>query len=803
MVASWDDLARQSPLAQADWSRLFQEQVPTTGWWSETAAPFSYGPEMNLGASFDYDPGGFGTTYSPTSSLTMQMIDSDIETWLRREHPELFDFTTGVQYGGVAGVGQVAQDPNFGQFSQDPSVYGEIQAAANKYGVPANFLQAIIAKESSGDWFGNSRPVAVASRGGKRIHGYVGVFEDAAASWGFNFDALTGNRAGQIEMLASGLRGMYDQLRARDPSYGWLNVAAMHYSGDPDARYTPGDSFQHGTTQQYMAEVETWWKQLDAQAGNTWSNYTDVSQNTGIGSPQNAQWGQYAQWDEALVGVSANTGAPANLLKAMLRYGDEQGYGYSSAFDQAFVPNVAQAVADNFARYGDWDTAIAATLGFEQVNGSVTNNPGFRRVKEYWDELNADMSGVFGGQPTGTSPSTQAEAIWGGLPYGVSQEHASTGFANLHPDWYEYSLDVVGYLSHPGADVTLPEGTSLYAPVAGTVIRAGNTGSYVYGNGDSASSGELRIRLDNGHELILGHTKNILVNVGDRVSPGQQVAISGWAGTGDHLHLEYRIPDQTKNGGWAAIDPFDALAGNFTGFHQGARTGLGYTQPLTFQALMRAGASGQPIPSGPVYAQGGGRSAWTTWLRNEMLGIGNPDTVGSRIDYANIYNLGSPGSGRTGSVYSPVGAATANVVLKEAQKYVGVQYVWGAIPGRGDNPWDTGWDCSGFTYWLDQNYGNGSLPMGSHYQYDWGIRRGAITRDTSQLMAGDLVFFDTGSRSGGGAELNGASHVGVYLGGGKMLHAANPNTGTIISNFNEYTGMYPYLGSMHMAWSGA
>jgi murein DD-endopeptidase MepM/ murein hydrolase activator NlpD len=634
VVAGWEETASQSPLAQTDWSNYFANQVPNTGWWNQSPAPFSYGPEMNMGASFDYDPGGVGTTYSPTSGLTMQMIDSDIENWLRREHPELFDFTTGVQYGGVAGVGTVAQDPGFGQFSKTPEVYGEIQAAANKYGVPANFLQAIIAKESSGNWAGNSRPVAVASRGGKRIHGYVGVFEDAARLWGFDFDALIGNRAGQIEMLASGLRRMYDQIRTRNPQYGWLNVAAMHYSGDPDMNYTPGDSFQHGTTREYVAEAESWWKSLDAKAGNTWSNYTDTTQNTGIGSPQNQQWGRYAQWDEAIVGVSANQGAPANLLKAILRYGDESGLGYSNSFDNTFVP-AAETLTNNYRRLGDWDAAITATFNVQQ------NSPQHRRIKQYWDELNADMSGVFGGQPSGDPsqfPRTQAEAIWGGIPYEVSQEHASTWFAVQHPDWYEYSLNVVGYLSHPGADISIPNGTRLYAPVGGTVIRAGYTGSY---ESERGGEGELRIRTDAGHELILGHMQAIDVQIGMRVTPGMYVGTSGTA-NGDHLHLEYRIPDSTKNGGWAAIDPFQALSGNFTGFHQGAKQGLGYTQPMTFQALMRAGASGQAIPSGPVYSQGGGNSAWTTWLRNEMLGLGNPDTSPRRIDYGSLYTT-SPG----------------------------------------------------------------------------------------------------------------------------------------------------------------
>src|SRR4029450_1338513 len=72
----------------------------------------------------------------------------------------------------------------------------------------------------------------------------------------------------------------------------------------------------------------------------------------------------------------------------------------------------------------------------------------------------------------------------------------------------------------------------------------------------------------------------------------------------------------------------------------------------------------------------------------------------------------------------------------------------------------------------------------------------------SQLRPGDVVFFDTGNRAGGGAYLNGASHVGMYIGNGKMVHAANPSGGTIISDFASYQGMYTYLGAARMPWSG-
>lgn len=166
---------------------------------------------------------------------------------------------------------------------------------------------------------------------------------------------------------------------------------------------------------------------------------------------------------------------------------------------------------------------------------------------------------------------------------------------------------------------------------------------------------------------------------------------------------------------------------------------------------------------------------------------------------------GGAGLGSGGWTVSPtvpnVGNSNGNRVLQEAVKYVGVRYTWGGIPGRGEDPWAGGWDCSGFTYWLDQNYGSGNLPMGSHYQYQYAQANGMLNMNPSALQPGDLVFFDTGWQGGAGAELNRAGHVGVYLGNDQFIHAANASQGTIVSQFSTYGGGQ-FIGGMRSAFSG-
>lgn len=150
--------------------------------------------------------------------------------------------------------------------------------------------------------------------------------------------------------------------------------------------------------------------------------------------------------------------------------------------------------------------------------------------------------------------------------------------------------------------------------------------------------------------------------------------------------------------------------------------------------------------------------------------------------------------------------ANAQQIVDIAQLYVGLPYMnvdeWVAQsaiagtgnPGRGIDPrqWgsDTGrWDCSGFVYWLDQNYGDGTIPEGSHEQYNYfynkdpqgfTARNAAVTQgDYSSLQVGDIVYMDTNGTVRGGNE---ASHVAIYIGGGQFINAANDSEGTTIWN---------------------
>lgn len=98
-------------------------------------------------------------------------------------------------------------------------------------------------------------------------------------------------------------------------------------------------------------------------------------------------------------------------------------------------------------------------------------------------------------------------------------------------------------------------------------------------------------------------------------------------------------------------------------------------------------------------------------------------------------------------------------VLNLAYSKMGCPYVWGA---EGPNSFD----CSGFTSYVFRNAAGVSLPRTSSAQSGYGR-----TVSKSNLQPGDLVFFNT---SGGGV-----SHVGIYVGGGNMIHS--PSSGKTVS----------------------
>ncbi|MDY6335132.1 MAG: C40 family peptidase [Lachnospiraceae bacterium] len=98
-------------------------------------------------------------------------------------------------------------------------------------------------------------------------------------------------------------------------------------------------------------------------------------------------------------------------------------------------------------------------------------------------------------------------------------------------------------------------------------------------------------------------------------------------------------------------------------------------------------------------------------------------------------------------------------MMQEAQKYLGYPYVWG-----GSSP-STSFDCSGFVCWVINHCGNGWNVGRTTAE---GLRQQLSIIPASEAKPGDIIFFQ------GTYDTPGASHVGIYVGNGMMIHCGNP-----------------------------
>jgi cell wall-associated NlpC family hydrolase len=128
---------------------------------------------------------------------------------------------------------------------------------------------------------------------------------------------------------------------------------------------------------------------------------------------------------------------------------------------------------------------------------------------------------------------------------------------------------------------------------------------------------------------------------------------------------------------------------------------------------------------------------------------------------------GLPGSDKT---------ALRDKIVGSAKRFLGVPYRWG-----GSSP-KNGFDCSGLTMAVYQLNGL-NLPRSSSAQW----RTGAHV-DRSQLSKADLVFFATS----GGSRI---SHVGIYVGDGRFIHAPGRGKKICITSFSNLYFRDRFLGA--------
>jgi len=111
-------------------------------------------------------------------------------------------------------------------------------------------------------------------------------------------------------------------------------------------------------------------------------------------------------------------------------------------------------------------------------------------------------------------------------------------------------------------------------------------------------------------------------------------------------------------------------------------------------------------------------------------------------------------------------APERSALVLDAMGYIGTPYV------RGGNTGATGLDCSGFVKAVYQQAEGITLPRSAHEQ-----AHATLEIDRTDLQPGDLVFFNTLRRA--------FSHVGIYLGEGRFIHAPRPGAQVRIESMNS------------------
>ena len=130
------------------------------------------------------------------------------------------------------------------------------------------------------------------------------------------------------------------------------------------------------------------------------------------------------------------------------------------------------------------------------------------------------------------------------------------------------------------------------------------------------------------------------------------------------------------------------------------------------------------------------------------IAFATPDGAGSSGEY---HDYDIPGEALTDEKFRKM--------ITEAEKYLGYPYVWG-----GSSP-STSFDCSGFVSWVINHCGNG---WNVGRQTANGLMGKCDIIPKSEAKPGDLIFFQKTYNT------SGASHVGIYVGNGMMIHCGNP-----------------------------
>ena len=216
---------------------------------------------------------------------------------------------------------------------------------------------------------------------------------------------------------------------------------------------------------------------------------------------------------------------------------------------------------------------------------------------------------------------------------------------------------------------------------------------------------------------------------------------------------------------------------------------LGYGSVNPYLANLRSGPSTSTgvvakASSGDKVYIFGFNCGWYKVKYDGVIGYIRSDLVTlTEVPYANHGTSKTYGGGGGSSSSSSSGSSSSSSaslgeqLAATAKKYIGCAYVFG-----GTSP--SGFDCSGFAQYICGLYGISINRTADKQLYN------GYSVSYSDLRPGDLVFFANTYNTSAAA-----SHVGIYIGGGQFVHAANSSSGVKISSLSEEYYSSRYVGA--------
>ena len=260
----------------------------------------------------------------------------------------------------------------------------------------------------------------------------------------------------------------------------------------------------------------------------------------------------------------------------------------------------------------------------------------------------------------------------------------------------------------------------------------------------TASDVNFRSGPGTGYSILDCLPKGASVTVTDRSnSSWYAVNYNGRDGFMSSMYLSVQA-DSGENGGAEVIVVGEAQPGTINAMYVRFRSG-----PSTDSTILGEYNTGKEL------SVTGYSGDWTACIINGQAGY----------VYSQYVTTTKPAVSGTG------GSELGRQIAEYALQFVGYNYVWG-----GTSP-STGFDCSGLMYYVYSQFG---------YQLNRVAEdqaRNGVHVDPSELQPGDILCFYSNGYIG---------HVGMYIGNGQFVHAANSRSGVIITDLT--TGYYATRG---------